>query len=77
MYAVTNTSITGLAVAHTFDSWSDVQEYVQDRNLVEYDISVLDAPHRVVTNLMSGKQVIQASDTPLCCDVSSETYWSM
>ena len=55
MYAVTNTSITGLAVAHTFDSWSDVQEYVQDRNLVEYDISVLDGvldtPHRVVTNL--------------------------
>lgn len=30
-----------------------------------------------VTNLMSGKEVEIASDTPLCCDPSSETYWSM
>jgi len=31
----------------------------------------------MVRNLMSGKMVEQAEDTPLCCDVSSETYWSM
>jgi len=30
-----------------------------------------------VVNLMSGKKVKQAVGTPLCCDVSSETYWSM
>ena len=30
-----------------------------------------------VINLMSGKPVIQSVNTPLCCDVSSETYWSM
>ena len=30
-----------------------------------------------VTNLMSGKQVRQSVNTPLSCDVSSETYWSM
>jgi hypothetical protein len=30
-----------------------------------------------VTNLMSGKQVSQSVNTPLSCDVSSETYWSM
>jgi len=33
--------------------------------------------HRVVQNLMSGKDVVQVKDTPLCCDVSSETYWCM
>lgn len=31
----------------------------------------------VVTNLMSGKQVRQSVNTPHCCDVSSETYWSI
>jgi len=31
----------------------------------------------MVRNLMSGEMVEQAEDTPLCCDVSSETYWSM
>jgi hypothetical protein len=30
-----------------------------------------------VYNLMSGKPVIQSVNTPLCCDPSSETYWSM
>ena len=30
-----------------------------------------------VRNLMSGKMVTQSVNTPLCCDVSSETYWSM
>jgi len=29
------------------------------------------------TNLMSGKQFTQPANTPLCCDPSSETYWSM
>ena len=31
----------------------------------------------MVKNLMTGKLVEQASNTPHCCDVSSETYWSM
>jgi hypothetical protein len=30
-----------------------------------------------VQNLMSGKDVVQGVNTPLCCDPSSETYWSM
>lgn len=30
-----------------------------------------------VRNLMSGKEIEIAEDTPLCCDPSSETYWSM
>lgn len=30
-----------------------------------------------VRNLMTGKKVTIAADTPLCCNPSSETYWSM
>lgn len=30
-----------------------------------------------VQNLMSGKWVEQKKDTPHCCRVDSETYWSM
>ena len=29
-----------------------------------------------VNNLMSGKSVVIDVNTPLCCDPSSETYWS-
>jgi hypothetical protein len=32
--------------------------------------------YEIVHNLMSGKPVRQSVNTPLCCDVSSETYWS-
>ena len=28
-------------------------------------------------NMMSGKPFEQSVNTPLCCDPSSETYWSM
>jgi hypothetical protein len=31
----------------------------------------------VVRNLMSGKEVVQSVNTPRCCDVSSELYWTM
>jgi hypothetical protein len=30
-----------------------------------------------VRNLMSGKMIEIEANTPLCCDPSSETYWSM
>ena len=32
---------------------------------------------KTVRNLMSGKEIEIAADTPLSCDPSSETYWSM
>jgi hypothetical protein len=32
---------------------------------------------KTVSNLMSGKEIEIAVGTPLCCDPSSETYWSM
>ena len=31
----------------------------------------------VVRNLMTGQEVVQSVNTPLSCDVSSETYWAM
>ena len=32
---------------------------------------------KTVRNLMSGEEVEIDTDAPLCCDPSSETYWSM
>jgi hypothetical protein len=32
---------------------------------------------RSVKNLMTGKEMQIAADTPHCCDPSTETYWSM
>lgn len=44
----------------------------------EYEFWLLYIRHQeTVTNLLSGKSVVQWSDTPLCCDPSSETYHSM
>ena len=43
---------------------SDLERHVQPKT-------------RKVRNLMSGEEVEIAYDTPLCCDPSSETYWSM
>ena len=33
--------------------------------------------YTTVKNLMTGKDVQIASDTPWCCNPASETYWSM
>lgn len=38
---------------------------------------VVQAKNKIVKNLMTGKDVEIAADTPLCCDPSSETYWSL
>ena len=32
---------------------------------------------KTVKSLMTGKEILIAVDTPLVCDPSSETYWSM
>ncbi len=36
-----------------------------------------DKKTKIVTNLLSGKLVRIGVNEPLCCDPSSETYWSM
>jgi len=46
---------------------------------VKAEIAALEAKPKMkkVRNLMSGKMVEIAEDTPMACDPSSETYWSM
>jgi hypothetical protein len=39
--------------------------------------TVIPEGSHVVQNLLSGRDVVQAVNTPLCCDVSRETYHSM
>lgn len=46
--------------------------------IAEYKDFVKNIEKKVtVRNLMSGKDVVQSINTPRCCDVSSELYWSM
>ena len=66
-------------------SFPDVKSYLRWEKSVErmgYDINCLDTDRKpeemkTVRNLMSGKEITIPKDTPLCCDPSSETYWSM
>lgn len=51
---------------------------LQDRmEMVNGVETLVKASQHVVVNLMSQKQVIEERDTPNCCSVASETYWSM
>lgn len=47
-------------------AYADDQEYY--KNIVG---------KRTVKNLMTGSDIVIDSNTPMCCDPSSETYWSM
>jgi hypothetical protein len=57
----------------------------KDVTLIKEAFGIIDACYfysdiekkETVHNLMSGKPVVQGVNTPLCCDPSSETYWSM
>ena len=51
-----------------------ITEYAVANTLVYFD-SI--EKYEMVKNLMSGVMVRQSVNTPRCCDVSSETYWSM
>lgn len=56
-----------------------------NRNSQSDDYAVAEADYyeknivwrKKVKNLMTGKEIEIDSNTPLCCDPSSETYWSM
>ena len=51
---------------------------VEDRMEIVNGVSTLiKASQHVVQNLLSGKDVVEDRDTPNCCSVASETYWSM
>ena len=70
---------------HAFGSKSAVTRYFKDHHLdralwtfaptMEF-FQVIEKSE-TKRNLMSGKEFIQRVNTPLCCDPSSETYWSM
>ena len=54
----------------------DYQPNIAVMPAVEY-YNTLGNQTRIVRNLMSGKEVEININTPLSCDPSSETYWSM
>jgi hypothetical protein len=63
-----------------------VREWCQGKDHAAYAPYAVIAAHdyaqfytntRTVKNLMTGAEVIVDANTPLCCDPSSETYWSM
>lgn len=62
---------------------SDRQTYINDPGAGSVGYIMNDrfvepeATTKVVKNLMSGEDVEIPSDTPFCCDPSTETYWSM
>jgi hypothetical protein len=39
--------------------------------------TIIKSNQKVVRSLMSQQQIVIDKDTPLCCDPSKETYWSM
>jgi len=51
----------------------EVSEY---RVNTETEFRKIEKTH-LVRNLMTGEMVKQGVNTPRCCDVSSELYWSM
>jgi hypothetical protein len=70
------------------DEGEVVAAWVKANVLVKWDNGTTTSLHRkrlelatpkmkTVRNLMSGEEVEIPTDTPLACDPSSETYWSM
>ncbi len=55
-----------LAADYNPYAYTDVENY--NKNIVTT---------KKVVNLMSGKEIEIPSNTPHCCDPSTETYWSM
>lgn len=47
-----------------------------DWEIMEERAYAAQVPMREVTNLMTGKKVMERADTPWSCSVASESYWS-
>ena len=61
----------------------DMELYVSGKKYPRTDYEVMDTasytaqvPMIEVTNLMTGKRVMERADTPWTCSVASESYWS-
>ena len=69
--------------SYLFSDFSSLMSQIQTLGLEIYEIECVDdapvAPvaTKKVKNVMSGRELEIAVDTPLCCDPSSETYWCM
>ena len=53
-----------------YKEFSSRQQKMLARNVTHTD-------YKEVTNLMSGTKVKIAVNTPMCCDPSTELYWTM
>lgn len=69
--------LTANGISYQFEEYGGMVEQIAHLGLVDYEIEVVEPHQMVVTNLMSGKPIIIAKDTPMSCDPSTETYWSM
>lgn len=58
------------------DLYARVEEWTRSFPEPKYRVEWHPAT-KTVKNLMTGKDVEVAWDTPRCCDPSSELYWSM
>ena len=47
------------------------------RKAIKARLAILPPKMKKVKNLMTGKTIEIAADTPYCCDPSTETFWSM
>jgi len=47
------------------------------QEMVNGVLTWVEAHQHVVKSLVGGQDVIEDRDTPNCCSVASETYWSM
>lgn len=66
--------------SYFFSEFASLMAQIEYLGLEVYEIECVEAepvPTKKVRNLMSGIEIEIAADTPLCCDPSSETYWSM
>lgn len=86
-WAVAGGNKTGIGLLRTIEHLVSVETAAVDANstapahtriaLINGVPMVVSPGSKVVKNLLSGKECIIPSDTPLCCDPSSETYHSM
>lgn len=55
------------------------QSFISKTDMVRILTGELPVPegYKIKHNLMSNKPILVADETPICCDPSSETYWSM
>ena len=67
----------GTTTIENFSTYNDLLAEVTRLGLADFDIDLLPSATKVVRSMMNGAPVEIAADAPLCCDPSSETYWSM